>query len=223
MYNMSKTTPSKPFLLMLYGFPGSGKTYFARQLCEHVQAAHVQADRIRYELFEEPRYDKQENAVVQQIVDYMVEEFLSAGVSVVYDTNALRLAQRRQLRDLARKAHAEPLLVWQQIDAESSFARAMKRDRRKSDDKYAMTPDWTTFQKIASAMQNPSTNEDYIVTSGKHVFQTQFNAVARRMYQLGVLTANRATEKMVKPGLVNLVPNQQVGRVDMSRRNITIR
>jgi len=222
---MPKLAPRKTFLFLLYGFPGSGKTYFARQFCEQVQAAHVQADRIRSELFEEPRYDKQENIVVLQIVNYMVEEFLSAGVSVVYDMNAMRLAQRRLLREMARKHKAEVVLLWQQIDPESAFARANRRDRRKADDHYAMEPDFSVFQRIGQGMQNPTTSEDYIVTSGKHVFNTQFNAVMRHMYQRGIMVADHGTDKVAKPGLINLVPNPNPasGRVDLSRRNITIR
>lgn len=219
---MSKLAPAKPFLLMFYGFPGSGKTFFSRQFAERVQVAHVQADRIRYELFEEPRYDKQENTVVLQIVNYMVEEFLQAGVSVVYDMGAIRLAQRRMLRDLARKVGAEPILLWQQIDAESALARVMKRDRRKSDDRYALQPDYTTFQKVAGSMQNPQIAEDYIVISGKHAFSTQYNALMRYMRQKGIITSDQTNLKVAKPGLVNLIPSNS-GRVDMSRRNIRIR
>lgn len=220
---MAKLTPNKPFLLLLYGFPGSGKTYFSRQFGEHVQVAHVQADRIRHELFEKPRYDKQENLVVTQILDYMVEEFLNAGVSVVYDTNAFRFVQRRELRDLARKAGAEPLLLWQQIDADSSYVRSTKRDRRKSDDRYALQPSPELFAKIAGAMQNPTAEEAAIVTSGKHVFPNQLNAVLRTMYQKGIITPNHSSEAVAKPGLVNLVPSPSAGRADMNRRNVVIR
>jgi predicted kinase len=73
---MSKVIPAKPLLIMLYGLPGAGKTYFARQLCDNLQAAHVQGDRIRGELFQEPRYDAQENTVVNQLMEYMGGEFL---------------------------------------------------------------------------------------------------------------------------------------------------
>ncbi len=220
---MAKIAPSKPFLILFYGFPGAGKTYFARQFCERVQAAHIQADRIRHELFEKPRYDKEENQVVLQIVDYMLGEFLQVGVSVVYDLNAMRFSQRRQLRSFAVKVGAEPVLVWQQIDPESAFNRAIKRDKRKADDKYAYRPDWTTFQKIASAMQNPTNAEEYLVTSGKHVFNTQFNTVMRHMYRQGIIHANDVSSRVVKPGLINLIPNPQAGRVDMTRRNINVR
>ena len=218
----TKVIPNKPLLILLYGFPGSGKTYFARQLCEHFQAAHVHGDRIRAELFEQPRYDREENEVINHLMDYMTGEFLNAGMSVVYDANAMRLTQRRLLRDMARKSGAQPILIWQQIDVESSYQRASKRDRRKADDKFSPAVDRQTFERIASGMQNPQ-NEEYIVISGKHVFGTQLSALMKRLQELGLVATSETNAKLVKPGLVNLIPKPIAGRVDMSRRNIVIR
>jgi predicted kinase len=220
---MSKLIPSKPLLILLYGFPGAGKTFFARQLCEELQAAHINGDRIRGELFEEPRYDREENQVVTQLMDYMTGEFLSAGLSVVYDVNAARLSQRRLLRDMARRARALPILVWFQIDTDTAFARTAKRDRRRADDKYAMPLQRGDFERIAAAMQNPQQSEDYLVVSGKHSFGTQLSAIVKQLREQGIVSTDKAAAKVVKPGLVNLVPNPTAGRVDMSRRNILIR
>lgn len=219
---MQKVIPNKPLLVLLYGFPGAGKTYFARQLCEHVQAAHVHGDRIRSELFEKPRYDREENEVVGHLMDYMTGEFLNAGMSVVYDANAMRLSQRRQLRDLARKSGTETVLIWFQIDMESAYVRAAKRDRRRADDRHSPAVDRDTFERQASAMQNPQ-NEEYVVISGKHIFDTQLSAFVKRLRELGLITITESNSKLVKPGLVNLIPNPTAGRVDMSRRNIVIR
>jgi predicted kinase len=218
---MIKITPIKPFLLMLYGYPGSGKTYFSRQFAENVQAAHLQSDRIRGELFEKPRYDTQENAITNQLMDYMTEEFLAAGLSVIYDTNAMRSGQRKMLKELALKHHAQPILVWLQVDIESCFARNVKRDRRRADDKYAAQWDRTTFEKITGHMQNPSGNESFVVISGKHLYPTQRNAVVSSLRDKGVLSDQDASGNMAKPGMVNLVPGN-TGRVVMSRRNILI-
>lgn len=220
---MSKLILNRPTLILLYGYPGAGKTYFARQLCQEISAAHVQGERIRYELFENPAFDRQENDVVNHLMEYMAEEFLSSGVSVVYDVNAARAGVRRSLRDMARKAKAQPLLVWFQIDPETAFARTIKRDKRKADDKYAASLDRNTFDSLSQGMQNPTSLEDFMVISGKHTYPTQRSAVFKKLYDVGLLSPDGANSKLVKPGLVNLVPNPAAGRVDQSRRNILIR
>ncbi len=218
-----KLSLTKPTFIMLYGFPGAGKSAFARQLCEYVNAAHVQGDRIRHELFEEPRFDRQENAVVTHLMEYMTEEFMRANISVVYDISAARQSERHALREMARRAKAQPVLIWFQIDPESAFARVSKRDRRKTDDKYSTPLDRATFDNLTRYMQNPNPTEDYIVVSGKHNFQTQKNTVIKKLFDMGLLDSSNSTTNLVKPGLVNLVPNPSAGRFDNSRRNIVIR
>jgi predicted kinase len=219
---MNKIVPKKPFLLMLYGYPGSGKTYFARQFCEIMQAAHLQSDRIRGELFETPQYDKQENDITDQLINYMSVEFLGAGLSVVYDTNVMRYKQRKALVDLAHKHNATPVVVWIQVDQETCFSRNVSRDRRRVDDKYAHQTDRTGFDDIVAQMQNPTLAENFIVISGKHLFPTQKNAVIASLRQRGILNLDDKDDNMAKPGMVNLVPGTSSGRVDLNRRNINI-
>ncbi|HUD05544.1 MAG TPA: AAA family ATPase [Candidatus Saccharimonadales bacterium] len=219
---MVKIYPNKPLFVMLYGYPGSGKTFFARQLCEELQSAHVQGERIRHELFETPRYDKQENSIVSHLMDYMTEQFLSTKTSVVYDVNVMRTSQRRTLKDIARKSGVEPILVWFQIDIESAFTRVARRDRRRADDKYAMPLDRTTYDSIINNMQNPTKDESPVVVSGKHTFNTQLSSFTKKLRETGLVTTDFSSSK-VKPELVNLIPNHLGGRVDLSRRNIVIR
>jgi predicted kinase len=216
---MGKITLNKPVLIMMYGFPGAGKTYFARQLGESLKAVHVSGDRIRGELFEKPRYDKEENQVIDHLTQYMAEEFLNAGVSVVYDMNVTRGVQRKQLRELAQKTHAKPILLWFQVDHDTAFARIMKRDKRRIDDKFARDFDRTGFDTYITGMQNPRQNEDYVVLSGKHSFPMQQSTLIRRLYDLNLITAESTSSNVTKPGMVNLVPT----RADLERRSIRIR
>lgn len=213
---MSNFTTTKPFIVMTYGFPGSGKTAFARQLAEELGIIHVQEDKVRADLFG----DQADDHSVRKIMNYMAHEFLSNNVSVVYDTDVLRTSERKIVRDLAHSAKAAPLLVWLQVDPETSFIRTQKRDRRKSDDKFAKEYTEDSFRTILSGMQNP-TREDYIVISGKHTFHSQRAAVTKKLYDLGVITPDVIRQNVAKPELMNYVPQQNRGEVP--RRNISIR
>jgi predicted kinase len=215
-----KIQPAKPFVVFLYGFPGSGKTAFARQLAQEINMAHVQQDRLSMELYGEIS-DKTDGAA-RNATDYMTREFLRAGVSVIYDANVPRLAERRLLRDTVRKAKATPVMIWLQIDPESAFLRTQKRDRRKIDDHYAKDYTPENYEIALKRMQNPD-NEEYIVISGKHTYQTQRSAVFKRLYELGVLTPSHISQNIPKPELVNLVPQIPSARTDITRRNINIR
>ena len=218
---MPKITLAKPVLICFYGFPGAGKSYVARNLQNSVKIASVGADRIRHELFRQPRRDNQENAIITHLMNYMSDEFLSAGSGVVYDANAGRSAQRRNLREMAGRHRADYLLVWIQIDIENAFARTQRRDHRTADDKYSAEQTRATFDNEVALMQNPK-DEDYVVISGKHSFGTQKSAIISRLYQMGSVDAATMQGNIVQPGLVNLVPQPYSGRVDMSRRNISI-
>lgn len=220
---MGKLVPTKPLLFMLYGMPGSGKSFLARQLSEHLSIAYVQGDRIRAELFETPSYSKQENHIVASLMTYMAQEFLKAGVSVIFDVNAMRLSQRRALRNMAKHMGVEPVLLWLQIDPDTAFARATKRDKRKADDRYAQELNLDQFKHLLSGMQHPEATEPYVVLSGKHVFTTQKNAVLRYLREHHLIDSTTGMEGISKPGLINLVPNPAAGRVDFARRNISIR
>jgi predicted kinase len=186
-----------------------------------MQVAHVHADRIRFELFEEPNYDRQENGIVTQLMQYMTEEFLSAGINVIYDTNAMRRSQRAALREMARKKGAKTILVWFQMDPDTAYERLQKRDRRKADDKFAVDYKKEDFKKFITHMQNPEL-EDYVVVSGKHTYQSQQTAFFKKLLELGYIQTETVQDKVVMPGLVNLIPRIN-GRADNRRRNISIR
>lgn len=213
-----KITPNKPVLIVLYGFPGSGKSAFAKQFAEEIGAMHLHADKVAVDLFGGNNHEQQ-----QQFVQYMAHELLRAGVSVVYDGPAARSAERRTLRATADSAKAATVLVWLQIDPDTAFARTQNRDRRKSEDKYAQEYTQNSFEDALAYQQNPD-GEQYVVISGKHTFHTQSAAVLKKLYELGIVSSIQASQaNLVKPELVNLVPQKLGGRVDMSRRNISIR
>ncbi len=213
----SKITLKKPFILVLYGFPGSGKTTFAKQFCEEFGMVHLQEDQIRQEFFGNNQVDP---SVQQKAIGYIAGELLRCGVGVVYDSlNNAKTKHRKTIKELAKKNKAETITIWFQIDPDTAYYRTQHRDKRKSEDKFATKYTEASFRSALEVQQNPGANEDYTVISGKHTYRSQKNAVMKKLYDLGLVEVSQMSQKVVKPGLVNLIPN----RGDIGRRNISIR
>lgn len=218
-----KLIPIKPFLLLIYGYPGSGKTLFARQLAEDLgNTVHLNADKLDHDLNREiPIENQYGNSVFKVVQKYMAEEYLSSGISVILDAPIVKKSDRRMLRNLALSNKATSVLIWMQIDPESAFNRTKKRDKRKTEDKYASEYTAEQYQDILSNSQNPD-NEDYVVISGKHTYKSQRVAVFKKLHEQGVIGLDDSIKNIVKPELVNLVPKFHQ-RGDILRRNISIR
>jgi len=218
---MSQISLKKPLLIAFYGFPGAGKSRVAKNLEEIVSAALISDDRIRSELFSEPKYTEHETSIVRYVADYMSEEFLKAGISVIYDAALPRQRQRQKLVSIADRNNAQLLLIWLQIDPESAFLRTQTRDHRKAENRHAAIQTRESFNNELAVMQNPQ-DIDYLVVSGKHSFATQKSAILNRLYQMGLVDSQVIQSNIAKPGLVNLVPTLHIDGADISRRNINI-
>ncbi len=170
----------QPMLYIPVGNPGAGKTFFARQYSIEKGIPLIDTSRIRRELFENPEFTNDENKVVLAMADYMCEQFLKSGQSVIFDGSNGSRVRRRLLRDMAKKYHTLPLVVWVQTDKQTSEDRATNRDRRNLDDKYARLLDKDTFKELIAKIMLPK-HEEYVVISGKHVFKNQLHSVERKL------------------------------------------
>lgn len=213
---MNSVQLNQRVIFLVIGYPGAGKSYFSRQFAEVIDAIHLSDDRIRFELFNEPTYDKNEDAVVERIRDYLLEELLKSNKSIIIDAN-LNKANRKRLRESLRSTKSPFVTVWVQTDLETSFARASARDRRQTDDKYTTSMSFETFDKIQKQFKRPERDE-VVVISGKHLFKTQLLSVVRRIAQAG-LVMKITSPNQAPPALVQ----KPTGRVDPNVRRPTLR
>ena len=216
---MQKNMLNSPIIISYYGMPSSGKTTLSASICELLGMAHVSSERLRFELFEKPRYDKTEHQIVMQLMSYMTEQFIKNGVSVVYDISLSRNVDRKHVKDLTRRLHAYELLIWLQLEEDTAWLRSKNR----GNEKYAAKITQEQFKKDIKLMQNPN-SEECLVLSGKHVFASHKKAILKRLTDNNLLNLESFQPKMAKPELTNLVSRAQAkaGRVDMSRRDIRI-
>jgi predicted kinase len=220
----SKIEAKKPFILILYGYPGAGKSTFARQFAGEIQnTIHIHADKIKSELGAILKKKAADNPnIYGPLTEYMVKEFLTSGFNIILDISVPKKADRRQIKNIALANHAKLVTVWIQIDADSSFERLRKRDKRKINDKYSRTYTRSEFESAINNSQNPN-DEEYVVISGKHTFKTQKQAVLKKLEELKVLSAGQVATRKIRPEMVNLIPQSLRGQENLKRRDITIR
>lgn len=215
----SKITPQKPFLIMFYGYPGCGKSFFASQFAKEFQnTIYLSSYKINSEL---TKLASGDTHLADKVIEYITESYLENGLSVVTDAAVIKKPDRKKLAHIAIKHKAVPILVWMQIDADSAYVRTKLRSKKNKQEKSAAEYKKQEFQDIINNMQNPQ-NEDFFVISGKHTYKSQRTSVMSRMSILKIINREQANKNIAKPGLVNLVPPSLSGRVGISR-NISIR
>lgn len=210
----------QPVLFLFYGLPGSGKSAFARQSAAALSASHVWGDRIRYELYDDPRYTSAENNTVLRLADYMADELLKRGATTFFDVSLPTPQLREAMRKLAQENNAQCVIIWVQTDSETARTRSLKRDRRTLDDKYSSS--LTQAQFTAQSVMTPlGEREQHIVISGKHLFKLQLKTLLSRLQIMGLL----ASAKAVIPETASLKVEPPInrttslgGRVDFKRR-----
>ncbi len=166
---------AKPFLITTLGFPGSGKTYFSERLSDAKSFFHLNSDQVRFTVYENPTFERDETDGVFRLMDMMAISLLKIGISVVYDANMNYRIHRKRLRSLAKKAGAEYCLVWIQTDisvAEQRLkTRALVKDKRK---KLLYRPiDISILHRLKGQIEEPGKSEQHVVIDGHMQFAKQ--------------------------------------------------
>ena len=74
---------SPPLLIIVMGLPGSGKSFFGRQLAEEYALPRISEDVIRYELFEKPQFNNDEADIIERIFNYALSQVVVTGETVI--------------------------------------------------------------------------------------------------------------------------------------------
>ena len=145
-----------PKLTMLCGFPGVGKSTFAREELKD-KGVYVSRDEIRMRYLQEgDEYFAYETRVWMDYVDIIVEN-LSAGKDVIADsTNMSVKARKRLLKDIDLSYDGEPIEIqcyYFNVPIDVALARNAQRKGR------ARVPD-DVLRKMAQTFVAPIYEED---------------------------------------------------------------
>jgi predicted kinase len=162
-------------LILMLGHPGSGKSYFTRQLAPRLKAVRFNGDHMRVGMFKDPRLaTRDDNPKVFGAIEYAVHEVLKAGYSVVYDAQHNKRVHRHQLEVLAAEFNTLSVVVWIKTPYEVALKRGIEREekpdqRRKSEAEMRAALDF-----FIDAIEAPDSNERLITLDGTASFAEQY-------------------------------------------------
>jgi len=172
----------KPTLFMTIGYPGSGKSYFSKNISKELGIVRLNSGISGHGIREFMYENKMEgwpenNSAVYGALRYAAYETLGAGHSVIFDASNSSTADRTKLHLLAQSQNANAVVVWLQTPIETSRSRAKLRD---SDEKSKTVPE-SHFDKLVTRFERPRNDEKTIIIDGTIAFNEQLKSFKEQL------------------------------------------
>lgn len=185
---------SRPLFIMFIGIPGSGKTYFAKQLAKKLGAVTFNSDATRLAIWGSreavhssrptPELRALNNRMTFGAMGYMASQVLDVGYSVVYDCNANKQHDRKDLYALAKSHGAVAVTIRLQVPYEVSLTRVQQRDDSSDQLQFSEEEARKTLERFTHEIEEPKQDECVVFINGElpfaeqfETFQNQLNAV----------------------------------------------
>jgi len=146
---------SKPYAILVFGAPMSGKTVFAEQFSTRFNAPFLNLAALH-----------EQHHISRKVALALVEQISKCKSTVVIEGALDNERQRNEMRKIFEKAGYQPVLIWVQTDLNEIKHRMRHKFKTIAEAKTALS---TALKSIEA----PSDDEHPLVISGKHTFQTQ--------------------------------------------------
>jgi len=170
---MKPTDGTKPHIIIMVGIPGSGKSFFAEQFATTFKSPIISFNRLRSELFNAPTFSPTEDAIINQVANYMLDEMFKTGRTIIYEGLSNQRNERTEIARKSRDVGYDPMFVWVQTEP----ASAQKRSVKPTDGRPAMTAE--QFEARMKQFSPPHISECAVVISGKHTYNSQLKIVLK--------------------------------------------
>lgn len=167
---------------MMLGIPGAGKTSVSEYIAEITKAVHISSDQFRKHMFDNPESITEiEHDQIYDMLDYIAEQILKSGKSVIYDANLNRYIHRQEKYKICKKIGARPQLIWVKTDEEVARRRATEQaDLHPQHRPFGnMRPE--TFRRLFDQMEEPGEDESAAIISGNEINQAEIKKVIKSL------------------------------------------
>ena len=153
----------KPYAILVFGAPMSGKTFFAEQFSQSIRAPFLNIARL------EKKFGSD-----RKLADELITQMAKSKADLIIEGYINTEEQRKEMRELLKKLDYQPVLVWVQTDLNTIKQRMRNHYRKLDAAKEALAESYKHIEA-------PTADENPIVISGKHTFRTQCQNVVSRL------------------------------------------
>ena len=157
---------SKPYAILVFGAPMSGKTSFAEQFSARFNAPFLNLSQLHEECH-----------ITRKVALNLILQIAKCKQTLVIEGALDTEKQRNEVRAILNDAGYRPVLVWVQTDLNEIKHRMRHKYKKLEDAKNALAE---SYKKIEA----PSDEENPLVISGKHTFTTQCKNVLTGLSEL---------------------------------------
>ena len=117
----------KPVVYIVFGLPGSGKSYFASRWAAIINARYVNSDKVRKEMYNQPVYSPSEKASVYQQLLVDMRRAIADESNIVLDATFSDDSIRRKV---AEEASGKAIVHYIEIEADEDTVRERLKEQR---------------------------------------------------------------------------------------------
>ena len=155
---------ANPVFVVVSGLPGTGKSYFSRELQERLPSVIVESDSLRKRLFPTPTYSPQESHRLFNACHRLMEEFLSSGIRVILDATNLVEQHRERLYHISQRLRVKLIIV--QVEAPRELVLQRLQGRSSGvDSEDNSEAGWSIYQRMRTRAERIRRNYFAVDTS----------------------------------------------------------
>ncbi len=124
-------------IIIVFGLPGSGKSYFAMKLAKKLQARYVNSDVIRNELFAVKEYSQEEKMKVYNEMIREMKKAIQQNANIILDATFYKKSIRNKFSE-AVKEFGQSIIFIEVWAGQKIIIERLSRKRQYSDADYSV-------------------------------------------------------------------------------------
>ncbi|MCQ2571237.1 MAG: hypothetical protein MJ154_03250 [Candidatus Saccharibacteria bacterium] len=156
----------KPYAILVFGAPMSGKTTFANRFSKSINAPYLNLSQL-----------VKDYQITRPLGIEIIKQVAKSHNTLIIEGMINTEADRDEIRTLLTKAGYMPIIIWVQTDMNAIKQRMRQAYKTLAEAKVALADSY-------KGIEAPSDKEKTIVISGKHTYPTQCRNVINRLADL---------------------------------------